>query len=466
MRKHARFGVFSVLILLSLLVGVGFAQAQRAGSSNTTAASLDTNPSWYGQYIQHVAFPLNVGDYVSLAINPIDNLPHVSYYDYSNGDLMYAHYIPNGTGNCGTGNHWYCQAIDETGNVGTATSMDIWQVDATAYKVGISYHDVTNGSLKYISWTCYPLMCTIKNDVTISSPDFAWLSMGEYTSMKFGTDGTPLISYYQNNSIGLDSLRYASYVGSGGNCGEGTSAGKWQCDLIDLAEGVGQYVSLDLTYDGSPYLAYYDANLGNLKIAYYTGFADPDCNDENGWVCPVVDSLGDVGAYASITAQHVIGDKLFRVAYYDKTNAQLKYYDTEWGDLVVDDMGTSLARMGISMDVDSNGYPAIAYQQITGEFEPPQLIIARAYLAYNDNNFGNCGDTPPGYLFQYWRCNLLDGAGQYLSEAEYVSMEISPSGIPQIAYSEFFDYDIGDHAMSLKYLSERFQLFLPLLQKP
>jgi hypothetical protein len=459
MAHRIRLALCIGLIIL-LLLGSNLVLAQK--SVNPT--SPNPEPAWVGQYIHHVNYPNNVGDYVSLAINPIDNRPHVSYYDATNGDLMYALYVGKGLGNCGTGNNWHCEALDTTGNVGTSTSIDIWQVDSDSYKVGISYHDVTNGALKYISWICHPLNCTIKNDVTISASDFAWLSIGDFTSLKLDPNGNPHIAYYRSNTIGDDSLMIGNYVGSGGNCGEGTSAGKWQCDMIDIGNGVGQYVSLDLTYDGSPYLAYYDAGFGNLKVAYYLGIADPDCDDENGWVCPVVDSVGNVGKYVSITAQHQIGDQIFRIAYYDATNQQLKYYDPTWNAVVVDEMGTSLSPMGIAMDIDSNGYPIIAYQQISSDFSPPQLLIARPYLVYNDGNFGNCGDTPPGYIFLYWRCNILDYAGQYLEEASYVSVDSSAAG-PQIAYSEFYSYDVGDNAMSLKYLSQMYQLFMPVLVK-
>lgn len=466
MKPQVRLSLLIVLLLLVSLLGVTLAQAHRSGSSVTHTISPNNASSWYGQYIQHVDYPFNVGSYVSLAINPVDNLPHVSYYDAYNGDLMYARYIPSGNGNCGTGNHWYCEAIDEAGDVGTATSIDIWGVDTDSYKVGISYHDVTNSSLKYISWTCGPLVCTIKNDVIISSPDFNWLSIGVDTSMKFGPDGTPIIAYYQENTIGDDSLRIASYVESGGNCGEGAAAGMWQCDMIGLGEGFGQHVSLDLTYDGTPYIAFYDAYYGDLRVAYYLGITDQDCYDDNGWVCQLIDPNYDVGDYASLTAQHVIGDQLFRIAYYDKDNHKLKYYDPEWGVLTVDEMDPNSSISGISMDVDSHGYPSIAYEKISALDAPATLSIARSYLVYDDGNFGNCGDTPPGYLFQYWRCSVLDYAGQYLTEAQYVSMKISSSGSPQIAYSEFYAYDVGDNAMSLKFISERYQLFLPVLLKP
>ena len=212
-------------------------------------------------------------------------------------------------------------------------------------------------------------------------------------------------------------------------------------------------------------LAYYDGDNGNLKLAYYTGIADPDCYNDNGWMCPVLDSDGDVGRYASLTAQRTPYDELFRVAYYDATNQQLKYTDESLEPFNVDYMGT-YPFMGISMDVDKDGAPIIAYQQaLPGEYDRPELLVARPFYIYDDGGYGTCGDVPPGYLFLFWRCSTLDHGGQYLDEAEFVSVKVTSYGLAQIAYSEFYDYDIGDHATSLKFITQRFQSLLPLLNK-
>jgi len=91
-------------------------------------------------------------------------------------------------------------------------------------------------------------------------------------------------------------------VASGGDCGKGSDAGKWQCDIIDSATGygVGQYASLDLRYDDAIYFAYYDTVNGNLKYAYYGGIGSGFTNTE--WICSTVESAVDVGISASISA--------------------------------------------------------------------------------------------------------------------------------------------------------------------
>jgi len=466
MARYTRFGVYLVLVFALLLAGGNLARAQRPTNGEGITSSTTSLLPFGEQYIQQASYPEDVGSYISLTMNPLSQLPYVSYYDSYNQDLVYAHLMPHGGGNCGTDNNWYCDSIDTGGNVGTATSIDIWSDNIDTYRVGISYHDVTNRSLKYISWTCTGPTCTIKNDVTIDDPATIYVSMGNATSMKFAANGNPVIAYYRSNLLADDALMLAEYVGSSGNCGEGGAAGKWDCTVIDAGEGVGRYVSLDIPAEGMPVIAYYDAGNGDLKYAQYWGIVDPDCYGDNGYFCQALDTSGDVGLFPSVTAQRQIDDQPFRIAYFDNTNHRLKYYDPDFGTVWVDNMGISINPMGISMDVGANGYPYIAYQQITGEFAPARLMIARPALADMGSGIGNCGEAPPGYLFQYWQCDVVDNAGQYLNEAYYVSMEVYPFNRPQIAYSEFFDYDIGDHATSAKFSTQLpLSTFLPICKK-
>jgi hypothetical protein len=236
MRKHVRFSVCIVIIIMLSLVGGNLTLAQQSGNSDSPddATSQYGKLPWHSQYAQKVNFPQDVGTYTSLAINPLNDLPYISYYDAYNGDLMLAHFLPNGGGNCGTNNNWKCEVLDGDvshggANVGTHTSIDIIANEADhSWRIGISYHDVTNDALKFISWTCGTLVCTIHNIVTIASPASAFFNYGLYTSVRLRSDGTAYIVYQNTNLLtNTDTLRYASYVGSGGNCGVDTAAGKW-----------------------------------------------------------------------------------------------------------------------------------------------------------------------------------------------------------------------------------------------
>jgi hypothetical protein len=474
MKLGIRLSLPILILILTLVVSVGLTQAQQITTNNPSTSTIagEADQPWYSQYVHQVVSPESVGAYTSLALRPSDDAPFISYYDAANGNLMLATYRPNGGGDCGTDNLWKCIVIDETGDVGQSTSIDIWSDSSGDFRIGISYYDATNRALKYATQSCTGNMCTIWLKRTVSAPDFNNISIGKYSSIKYGPTGIPGIAYYFENNEQLfsqDSLRYAYTVNGGtGNCGEGAVEGDWNCDIIDVGLSTGLYVSMDLTYYDTAYIAYYDGAFnGDLKIAYYMGIVDPDCYDNNGWYCAVLDGSdgSNVGLYASITAKHSEDDKIFRIAYYDSTNAQLKYYDSDFGPVVVDDMGTSLLPMDVSMDVDKNNAPIIAYQQVgPGDFDRPQLLIARPYFAYGDGEFGNCGEIPEGYLFNYWRCNVLDSAGEYLYEAEYASVVVDSSGLAHIAYSELNDYDLPN-AMSLKYLYQNFNLytFLPVV---
>jgi len=465
MKAGIRSSVMIAILILLLVAGVSLTQARQMGNTipPTGALPQGANLPWVAENVDIAPNLTHVGMYTSLAFRPYDDYPMISYYDQTNGALMLANPTDIGYGSCGENADWNCITLDQTGDVGQFTSIDVWGNSEQNWKYGISYYDATNRALKARIVSCVDGSCTGGN-ITISSPDFPIISIGLYTSFKFSSTGIPGIAYHVVNTSATDSLMYAYPVTSGGNCGEGTEAGLWECQTVDHGEGVGQYASQDLSWDDQVFIAYYDAGLGNLKYAYFAGFGACD----NGWECFVLDGAdgSDVGSYASITAPQFSGD-LYRIVYYDKTNGHLKYYDLPWGPLIVDDMGTSLSPMGISMAIDNGGYPIIAYQKIESDFSNPILLVARPYMAFNDDSLGNCGDVPPGYVFQYWRCNILDNAGQYLSEAEYVSVAVNSSGVAEIAYPEFYAYDQGDNNTSLKVIYQVYlHSFLPILFKP
>ena len=85
-----------------------------------------------------------VGWNTSIALDT-NNYPHISYYDYTNGDLKYAKW---------TGSSWSIQTVDSAGYVGDHTSIAL---DTNNYP-HISYRDNTNYDLKYAKWTNNPVL--------------------------------------------------------------------------------------------------------------------------------------------------------------------------------------------------------------------------------------------------------------------------------------------------------------------
>jgi hypothetical protein len=83
-----------------------------------------------------------VGLWPSLALDSNGN-PHISYHDSTNGDLKY-----NKWGSTG----WSIETVDSTGDVGSSTSLAL---DSSG-NPHISYYDYTNGDLKYATTATKP----------------------------------------------------------------------------------------------------------------------------------------------------------------------------------------------------------------------------------------------------------------------------------------------------------------------
>jgi len=128
---------------------------------------------------------------------------------------------------------------------------------------------------------------------------------------------------------------------------------------------------------------------------------------------------------------------------------------------MVDDIGIPVGDIDISLDIDSQGYPIIAYTDASEDLAPLGLNIARPYLAYGED-WGNCGDEPPGYMFQYWICKSLDNGAEYADEARFVAVSVSPAGLATVAYSEYNSYDDETY---LKVAQQHYMNYLPMIKK-
>src|SRR5207302_1333348 len=92
---------------------------------------------------------------------------------------------------------------------------------------------------------------------------------GYYSSLALGTDGNPVISYQDGAD---DDLKVA-------RCNDPACAGgDEQLSTVDAAGIVGDYSSLALGTDGNPVISYYDATNADLKVARCN---DPACAGGN-----------------------------------------------------------------------------------------------------------------------------------------------------------------------------------------
>jgi hypothetical protein len=475
MKKYIPMIILTVVVLFSLAVSIVLAQENKPDGAQEAASQAARSP-WYTRYIHRQVSPtsVDVGSYNSIAFNPNDGLPYISYYNATNHDLMLASPYLDGGSNCGNNGDWWCRAVDGDGLEGRSTddtgqysSIAFWKSNSVdTWKMGISYYDATTYGLRYAEWMCVGNSCDwYYYNVQTGTSTF---SRGLWVSLHYDSNGVPHMAYYGLNSLGADNLIYATYVGGGtGNCG---TSNNWSCQIVDSGTGVGKFASLDLRYDDQVYISYYHETLGELRYAYYAGIGN--CGSGNAWYCQTIDTNGNVGGYTSFLAPSYAGD-IYRVAYYNLDYHLLKYAQSgvsggsgncgpsnSWRCSVVDDMSDSLP-VGISMKLDPDGYPMIAYQYADPDDPDAHelLRIARPYLVYEDSDFGNCGINP-GFGFLYWRCTTLDESGYYTNEADFVSLAINTNGLAVISYSEKDSHYL---ATSLKLAYQRASVFLPLI---
>jgi hypothetical protein len=263
----------------------------------------------------------DIGWFTSIALDD-DNYPHISYYDYTNGDLKYAYW---------TGSDWDIQAIDTIGNVGRYTSIALNDEGHPH----ISYYDYTNGDLKYAYWT--GSIWSIKKVDGIGK-------VGLYTSITLDNDGLPHISYcdYTNRA-----LKYAHWNGN-----------SWYKKTVDnsgticIFEYFGDTTSIAIDSKKYVHISYCDSTNFDLKHAY---------EYDSTWGIEVVDSFGDVGQYSSLVLDnedntHIcygdLTDENFDLKYAVKSNGSwdVEYVDT-YGDI----------RKWISVKLDSQSLPHVSY---------------------------------------------------------------------------------------------------------
>jgi hypothetical protein len=185
----------------------------------------------------------DVGNYTSITIGK-DGLPIISYFDDTNDDLKVAHC---GNADCSSGN--IVTTVDSEGIVGSYTSITI----GTDGQAVISYYDETNYHLKVIQ--CFGAYCSsfANNITTVDSGG----TVGQYTSITIGTDGLPVISYLD---VGNNDLKVAK-------CGNADCSSGNTITTIDSGGTVGQYTSITIGTDGLPVISYFDWTNGDLKVA-------------------------------------------------------------------------------------------------------------------------------------------------------------------------------------------------------
>ena len=280
-----------------------------------------------------------VGTFTSLAVDGSGRV-HVSYEDDTNGDLKYA----TCAASCTTAASWHTVTVDQVGSVGQEGSL---AVDGDG-RVHVSYFDLTNADLKYA--TC-AASCTTATSWQTVAVDQAG-DVGDYSSLAVDGDGRVHVSYLDFTN---SDLKYATCAAS---C---TTATNWQTVPVDQSGGYD--TSLGVDGNGRLHVSYLDPTNADLKYATCAA----SCTTATNWQTAVIDHSWNVGYHTSLA---VDGSGRVHVSYQDQTNYDLKYATcaasctiaTSWQTAVVDDHRQSgLVGWYTSLAVDGNGAVHVSY---------------------------------------------------------------------------------------------------------
>lgn len=174
------------------------------------------------------------------------------------------------------------------------------------------------------------------------------------TSIAVDPQGNPHITYYEQND---NDLALASRDASG-----------WSIDRVDTTGDTGLFSFLLIDDNGRFHISYMEKTSDSSGVVKY---ATRGPND-TGWEIQEVDSLdkltfGFIGA-RNITSLAIDGDGNPWIAYSDEKQLKLAVWDgSEWRLQTVVDAGSKTLGQLVSMKLDSQDQPHIAYFQVTNK---------------------------------------------------------------------------------------------------
>ena len=330
------------------------------------------------------------GSGTSITIGSNGN-PIISYYDQTKGDLKVAA-CKNPTCSGATENDRSTNTtLDSNERVGRYTSIAI----GTNGNPIISYYDDANGDLKVAA--CNSPTCTTSINTTLDN------NGGMFTSIAIGTNGNPIISYHdETNQV----LKVAAC--NNPTCTTSTNT------TIDNNDRVGSYSSITIGTNGNPIISYYDLAYRDLKVATCI---DPTCTTATK---STIDSTGSVGSYSSIT----IGTN---------GNPIISYYDLAYRDLKVATCIDPTCTTATKSTIDSTGSVG-SYSSITIGTNGNPIIshydIANGYLKLAACSNPACTTSTN---------TTIDNNG---SVGSYSSITIGANGNPIISYYDSTNRDL------------------------
>ena len=131
---------------------------------------------------------------------------------------------------------------------------------------------------------------------------------------------------------------------------------EWSIEIVDSVGDVGKYNSITVDSNNRPHISYFDETNDDLKYAYWDG---------SSWQIETVDSDGSVGWYSAIA---IDANNRPHISYFAATNDDLKYayWDgSSWQIETVDSDGSVGWYSAIA--IDANNRPHISYFDETND---------------------------------------------------------------------------------------------------
>lgn len=228
---------------------------------------------------------------------------------------------------------WSTITLDSVGNVGEYNSVKI----GTDGFPRISYFDQTNGSLKYIR--CKNVDCSSKTVTTVDTGN-----VGSYTSIAIGQDGFARISY-KDNSVGLKFAR----------CQNDDCTTKVLTTAISDFNG-GTFSSLAIGQDG---FARITSSNSSAVFLFFTQCQNANCSSP---VTTNPDASSDfTGPHNSLA---IAPDGFARISYRDLTYSNVKYMQCQNADCstnITTTIASPAAAQAISLAIGTDGFARISY---------------------------------------------------------------------------------------------------------
>jgi hypothetical protein len=346
---------------------------------------------WQPQTVDNGGY---VGEYASLALDSAGN-PVMSYYDLTNGNLKLIR--------CSNPACSSKSTVTVDGNTNDVGRYSALVLDSAGNPV-ISYHDITNRTLKLVK--CGNATCTSGN--SFQTVDSA-LNVGWYTALALDSAGNPVISYWD---FGNGDLRVAK-------CSNPTCTGSKTIRLVDATGAVGEYTALALNSSGNPIISYYDATRGELKLVYC---GDATCTSGNSFRAMDGIGMANVGQHTALKLD-------------SSGNPVISYYDVDNGDLKLARCGNVTCTSGNSFQtVDSAGnvglYTALA---LTSGGNP---VISYYDITNRDLKVVRCGNVTctAGNIVE-----VVDSTGDV---GWGTALKVEGSGNPVVTYFDSTNSDL------------------------